>query len=148
MEKNLIYLDNCCYNRLFDDQSQIKINLEASAKLEIQRQIRHGEILLVSSYILLLENNANRFSAKKEAISNFIDNYTYRYISEKYDDRIKELASEIMKTGIKLFDACHIACAVFAGCGFFISTDKRVLKCKDDRINIMNPVEYILESEV
>lgn len=25
-----IYLDNCCYNRPFDDQSQIKIHLETS----------------------------------------------------------------------------------------------------------------------
>ncbi len=29
-----IYLDNYCFNRPFDDQSQIRINLEAEAKLK------------------------------------------------------------------------------------------------------------------
>lgn len=34
-----IYLDNCCFNRPYDDQSQIKIQLESEAKLEIQKHI-------------------------------------------------------------------------------------------------------------
>ncbi|MDR2716284.1 MAG: hypothetical protein LBB46_06020 [Coriobacteriaceae bacterium] len=34
-----IYLDNCCFNRPFDDQKQIKVKLETEAKLSIQRQI-------------------------------------------------------------------------------------------------------------
>jgi hypothetical protein len=28
-----IYLDNCCFNRPFDDQSHLRIRLEAEAKL-------------------------------------------------------------------------------------------------------------------
>lgn len=147
MDKKLIYLDNCCYNRPYDDQSQLRINLESSAKLEIQRQIRNGDILLASSYILITENNANRFSAKKESIKKFIDSYTYIYVSDKNDEMIKSMASDIMKSGIKLFDACHVACAVLAGCDCFISTDRRLLKYKDERISILNPVEYILENE-
>lgn len=37
-----IYLDNCCYNRPFDDQTQIKVLIETLAKLDIQRQMRDG----------------------------------------------------------------------------------------------------------
>ena len=29
-----VYLDNCCYNRPFDDQSQLKVRLETEAKPE------------------------------------------------------------------------------------------------------------------
>ncbi len=29
-----IYLDNCCFNRPFDDQSQLRILLESEAKLK------------------------------------------------------------------------------------------------------------------
>ena len=29
-----VYLDNCCYNRPFDDQNQLKVRLETIAKLE------------------------------------------------------------------------------------------------------------------
>ena len=35
-----IYLDNCCYNRPFDDQSQLKVLLESLAKLSIQQKMR------------------------------------------------------------------------------------------------------------
>jgi len=38
-----IYLDNCAYNRPFDDQKSIKIQLETSAKLYIQEQIRRDK---------------------------------------------------------------------------------------------------------
>ena len=31
-----VYLDNCCFNRPFDDQSQLRIRLETEAKLDIQ----------------------------------------------------------------------------------------------------------------
>ena len=37
-----IYLDNCCFNRPFDDQSQLRIRLESEAKLKIQEDIRSG----------------------------------------------------------------------------------------------------------
>lgn len=39
MEK-LVYLDNCMFNRPFDDQNSIRIRLETEAKLNIQSQIR------------------------------------------------------------------------------------------------------------
>lgn len=32
-------MDNCCFNRPFDDQSQIRIRLESEAKLKIQDDI-------------------------------------------------------------------------------------------------------------
>lgn len=38
-----IYLDNCCFNRPFDNQSQTKIYIESQAKLEIQKSIKQGQ---------------------------------------------------------------------------------------------------------
>jgi hypothetical protein len=32
MGKIKVYLDNCSYNRLFDDQKQLRISLETQAK--------------------------------------------------------------------------------------------------------------------
>lgn len=51
-----IYLDNCCFNRPFDDQSQIRIRLESEAKLKIQDDILEGKVELIWSYILDAEN--------------------------------------------------------------------------------------------
>lgn len=64
-----IYLDNCCFNRPFDDQSQIRIMLEAEAKLRIQDDILGKKFELVWSYILEAENTANPFEERRKAIS-------------------------------------------------------------------------------
>ena len=60
-----IYLDNCCFNRPFDDQKQLRIKLETEAKLDIQKRIVQGKIELAWSYILDLENEANPLSGRK-----------------------------------------------------------------------------------
>ena len=38
-----IYLDICSFNRSFDDQSRMKIKLEADARLFIQNEILEGD---------------------------------------------------------------------------------------------------------
>ena len=67
-----IYLDNCCFNRPFDDQSQLRIKLESEAKLKIQTDIQAGVLDLVWSYILDAENEANPFEERKSAIRDVI----------------------------------------------------------------------------
>jgi hypothetical protein len=47
-----VYLDNCCFNRPFDDQSQARVRLEAEAKLEIQQRVQNRRIELAWSYVL------------------------------------------------------------------------------------------------
>lgn len=142
-----IYLDNCCYNRPFDDQTNFKIYLEAKAKLNIQQQIRADKLDLATSYILVMENNANLFASKRNDIQHFIDRFTHTFVSEMRKAEVIELAQEIMRTGVKLMDACHVACAIIAGCDYFITTDKRLLKYQSDRIRVVNPIAFIMERE-
>lgn len=59
-------MDNCCFNRPFDDQSQLIVRLETEAKLFIQAGIKNGTFELVWSYILELENDANPHFQRKE----------------------------------------------------------------------------------
>jgi hypothetical protein len=42
-----IYLDSCCFNRPFDDQSKLRIRLEAEAKFKIQEDVRSGTYKLI-----------------------------------------------------------------------------------------------------
>jgi hypothetical protein len=44
-----IYFDNCSYNRPYDDQTQIKIAIEAQAKLYIQCLILEKKLELIVS---------------------------------------------------------------------------------------------------
>ena len=143
MQRLKIYLDNCCYNRPFDDLSQAKIYNEATAKMFIQSLIKYKSLVLYSSYMLSFEINANPFENIKEHIRCFVNDYTEFFVSKKREYEILPLTNEIMKTGIKLKDAVHIACSIVAECDYFITTDKRVLGYKTDKVQIINPIEFV-----
>lgn len=75
-----IYLDMYCYNRPYDDQSQLKISLETQAKLHIQTLIKNKKFNLVTSYMLRYECNNNPFEMRRNVIFDFIDsNNGYSY---------------------------------------------------------------------
>ena len=63
------------------------------------------------------------------------------------DAEVRKKAAEIMKSGVKLMDACHVACAILAGCQVFMTTDKRLLKYQTNEVRIINPVIFIVEQE-
>jgi predicted nucleic acid-binding protein len=141
MSGRKVYLDNCCFNRPYDDQTQLRVELETKAKLNIQQQIIEKKILLVSSVILEYENNKNPYQTKKAVIQDFLQ-HASEYVDNS--EEIENMVEEIEKKGIKSKDAAHLACAIYAKCDFFITTDDRVLKYKDERIRIINPIDFIM----
>ena len=141
------YLDNCCYNRPYDDQTQTRISLETQAKLQIQSMVRNHKLALVSSYVLMYENSKNPHEMRRNAIRSFIKEHTSVYIDVDCGDEVKALADEIIATGVKTADAYHVACAILAGCDCFLTTDDRLLKYKTDKIMMMDPTEFIRKWE-
>jgi len=142
-----IYLDNCCFNRPYDDQTQIRISLETQAKLYIQELIRNRKVELTTSYILWYENSQNPYETKKRAISEFMQKNSTENIDIDKSGIIKNKAEEIMKTGIKTKDAYHVACAIFASCDCFLTTDYRLLKYCTDEIQMLNPIDFVSRLE-
>lgn len=142
-----IYLDMCCYNRPYDDQSQIKVALETQSKLYIQSQIKEQKIDLVSSYMLRYECSNNPFEMRRNTIFDFIDQNTVAYVSIERRTEIETKAKDIMKTGIKFKDACHVASAIYAKCEYFISTDKRLLNFNTTEIKMVTPIQFVTETE-
>jgi predicted nucleic acid-binding protein len=140
-----IYLDNCCYNRPYDDQTQVKIWLETQAKLHIQGLVYDNKIELVWSFILKFENSRNVYQSKRTAISRW-EKLSSAFIEKS--EEIRTTAREIMITGIKAADAAHVACAIAGNCDYFITVDKRLLKYQDNRIIICNPIDYINNTEI
>ena len=137
-----VYLDNCTYNRPYDDQSQAKIELETQAKLKIQRMIKDQKLELATSYMSLYECGENPDLSKAELITTFINQHSSVYVSLKNKVAIEKEAQEIMKTGIKFKDACHIACAIMAKADYLVSTDIRMLKYKTNELKLINPIEF------
>ncbi len=135
-----LYLDNCCYNRPYDDQTQLRIELETKAKLFIQQLVLDGKVDLIWSYILEYENDKNRVMARRNEIAKWRSKAS---ISVTYCAEIENIAEQISNTGVKTLDALHVACSIYKGCDYFISTDDRLLRLKDERVNIINPFEFI-----
>ena len=139
-----IYLDMCSYNRPFDDQSQMKIRLETEAKLYIQSGIRSKKHTMVWSYMLDLENANNPYDDKRNAVA------PWKEIASEYCQSSDDVLSEgkkIMEYGIKPKDALHIACAIKSGCEYFITTDKGILNKTIENIKIINPIDFVMETE-
>ena len=89
------------------------------------------------------ENSRNTVDSKKENIKKYIDANTTAYVDIRHMDEIDSMADTIMQSGIKYMDACHVACAEYAGCDYFITTDRRLLKYKSDKLQLVNPVDFI-----
>ena len=102
---------------------------------------------MVTSYVLWYENSQNPYETKRAAISEFIQRNSTEYIDADKSSIIKSKAEEIMKTGIKMKDAYHAACAVYSSCDCFLSTDDRLLKYHTSEIQMLNPIDFIRRLE-
>ncbi len=138
-----IYLDNCCFNRPFDDQGELRVRLEAEAKLDIQRRVREEELDLVWSYILDYESEASPFLERQQAMKAW-KNMAVCDVEEKAS--ILSQANRISRKGVASKDALHVACAMSAGCEYFVTTDDRIIKRLKTLagIKVINPVEFVV----
>ena len=139
--KYRIYLDNCCFNRPFDNQEQLKIKVETEAKLFIQHAISAGKYELIWSYVLEFENEQNPYKERRSAIYDW-KKYASVFCIET--DKIITYAETLFSKGIKVKDALHIACAVEANADFFITTDKKLINKVIPEIKVINPLTILL----
>lgn len=142
-----IYLDNCAFNRPYDDLSRLSINLEAQAKLQIQYWIRDGRFILVSSEMLMKEISDCPFEIRRKGIRSFVEENSSLHIGAGNNQKIDLMAREIMLSGVKYKDACHVASAILGSCEYFITTDKRLLNHHSENLKLVNPIQFVSEME-
>lgn len=137
-----IYLDNCTFNRPFDNQSGIRVRIETEAKLYIQEQIKAGNLELIWSYILDFENEQNPFIERKTSIGKW---KKLASIDVEENENVLETANVLLKSGLKSKDALHIASAIEGNAECFITTDDGILKkiSKIDNIIVVSPTDFI-----
>jgi predicted nucleic acid-binding protein len=137
-----IYLDNCSYNRPFDEQVDIKVRLEAEAKLYIQELVKENRLDLVWSSVNEYENNDNPFDEKRER------KWAWKDLAVEQcamNDTILLKAGELMGRKLRAKDALHIASSIYAKCDYFITTDKKILNKNIPDIAVVNPVTFVEE---
>ncbi len=141
-----VYLDNCCYNRLFDDRSNIKNYLEREAVLIIMQKAFEKDLQIVGSDVLEIEISKIKNDEKRsdvEGVYNALVTDTINITSE-----IEKRAVQIRNVSyIKAFDSLHLASAEI-GADVLLTTDMKFLKGSQKmahKIAVKNPVEFIME---
>jgi predicted nucleic acid-binding protein len=139
-----IYLDNCCYNRPFDDQKQLRIRLEAAAKLGVQQVILEKKVELAWSYVLDFENELNPFEQRKVLVRRW---KTHATVDTDETAEIIEQAEALVQLGLKGKDALHLACAIALKCDYFLTSDDHLIKKSIGivEIKVTDPMTFVRE---
>ena len=90
------------------------------------------------------ENSKSPYKEQREMIA------PWKNIAMDYcpsSEKILSRGKEIMKLGVKNQDALHIACAIERQCGYFITTDKRLTNKTIAGIKVINPIDFVRETE-
>jgi len=140
MIKNRIYLDNCCFNRPYDDQTHLSIRLEAEAKIFVQNQILQGTFELAWSFMMDYEITSNPF---QDRITAFLNWQNIAVVDIDPIEEVLALGKIISQKNIKRKDALHIACAIKASCEYFLTTDRGILNKDIPEIILINPLDFI-----
>jgi predicted nucleic acid-binding protein len=118
-----IYLDSCCLNRPFDDQTQDRIHLESEAILTMLNFCQLGLWKLISSDALDLELAKIGNIERHKQIQNLLGIAKIRVLQSK---EIYSRAKVLEHLGIMGFDAVHIASAEQGMADVFLTTDDRL----------------------
>ena len=141
-----VYLDNCCYNRLFDDRSNIKNYLEREAVLIVMQKAFENELKIIGSDILEIE----MLKIKNEEKRNNVEGVYHALVvdSVKAEGNIGQRAVQIRAiSNIRNFDSLHLASAEI-GADILLTTDMKFLKASQrvkSKIAVKNPVEFVME---
>jgi hypothetical protein len=136
----LIYLDLCCFNRPYDDQTQVRIRLETEAKLVLQDKVRTGACRLLWSAVLDLENSKNPYLEHMQAIAQ------WRGLAADHimaGPEVIAMAEKLLNQGIHEFDALHVASALVGRADIFVTTDDRLLR----RLRILKDIKAMFPAD-
>lgn len=142
-----IYLDACCLNRPFDDQTQPRIALETQAILTILSQCESGLWKLITSAALDEELDQTPDLERLKNVKTILAIAKIKVISSQF---IEGRATELQKLGFSGYDATHIASAFMSQADIFLTTDDRLIKKAQNNtqlihVEIDNPVQWLIK---
>lgn len=145
-----IYLDVCCLNRPFDDQSQDRIRLEGEAVKCVFDLIACGKHQWIGSEVVEYEIRRHPNEQRRESLGVFLQSANERLV---VTPEAVALAKRIAGNGIGDIDAMHMALAELGGCDIMLTTDDRLLRRAKRlspalRIRVVNPLRWVGEELV
>jgi predicted nucleic acid-binding protein len=142
-----IYLDVCCLNRPFDDQTQARIRLEAEAVLMIFTRCEADDWEWISSEVIDFEVDQTPDPERRRRVQ-LLASHAHRSIAIGQPET--ERAQQFESWGFAAYDALHLACAENGGADVFLTTDDRLLRqaaayAEELRIRVENPLTWLRE---
>ena len=138
-------MDVCCYNRPFDDLTQLRTRLEAEAVLAILSIGRIKGWVLVSSDVVDLELSNMVNLTKRNKVTELCQLAKEKVFTT---DMIAKKADELQIFGMKALDNFHLAIVESSDIDFFLSTDDKLVKLASKlslSVRIANPLEWLPE---
>lgn len=140
-----IYMDVCCLNRPFDDQTQDRIRIESDAILAILSKCISENWHILSSEVIdiEIENIPDRWKKSK-----ILKLYELAKEKVRLNEAIVKRAYELQNSGLTAFDSLHVASAEHSKADVFLTTDKNLLhKAARLKVDILtaNPVNWFME---
>ena len=144
-----IYLDACCLNRPYDDQTQERIRLEAEAVLLLLNRFHIEVDHWVSSDVVIYEIGLTPDHERRRRVLS-LSRYQHSVIKVGVEEEGR--AEALQNLGLKAVDSLHTACAEKAGCDVLLTTDDQLLRAAhrhaaELRVRVMNPVDWLREDE-
>lgn len=139
-----LFLDTCSLNRPWDDQTQVRIHLEAESVLHIVDRARSGAEELVTSDYLLEEIASSPDPMRREDVVNLLTHARF-HVARRLS--IEERAKALAAWNLVAHDALHLAAAEAAGCDYLLTADdkfiRRTARAGDViRVKVLNPCDY------
>lgn len=119
----ILYLDICCLKRPFDDQAQARVRIEAEAVLGLLAA-DPSRVTFVRSAAHDLENDQNPLAWRAERVRGWLAD---RPLATAEAGPLQFRTAELIDTGLRGFDALHVACAEAARVDVFVTCDDRLL---------------------
>ena len=120
-----IYMDVCCLNRPFDDQTQQRIRLETEAILLTLNQCQSGSWKLVASNALDVEIEQTPNLTRMRQVQDLL---SVAQIKVQTSDALEQRVTELAKLDFTFYDAAHIASAERSKSDILLTTDDRLIR--------------------
>jgi predicted nucleic acid-binding protein len=142
-----IYLDVCCWNRPFDDQSQNRVRLEAEAVLSILGMAESGELEIAGSDIIegeLSQMPDRERRGKVELLLTLASSHI------ALTPAIERRGTELQSMNFAPWDALHLASAESARADCFLTTDDELLRKANRqqsalKVKVENPAKWFIQ---
>ena len=143
-----IYLDVCCLNRPFDDQSQERIRLASEAVKLVLDLVAKGMHAWISSEAVEFEIARHPDDDQRMSLQILISQANERLT---VDNQVAARAAQLQAAGLPPMDSVHLAVAEWHDCDVFLTTDDTLLRRvarigKELGLRVANPVQWIAEA--